>query len=93
MIGVGLEVESKFDGGNSDWLASDAGGREWAVGYHGIRWSKPEEIIGKIVKDGFKSGAAQAKRGSKDTGANKEVLGEYCGEGIYLAPRVEINMG
>ena len=42
MIGVGLEVENKFDGGDSTWLAGDTGkGREWAVGYHGIRWHNP----------------------------------------------------
>jgi hypothetical protein len=58
MIGVGLEVENKFDGGNKDWLASDAGGKEWAVGYHGIRWHNPQEIVGKIVKEGYKTGNA-----------------------------------
>jgi hypothetical protein len=41
MIGVGLEVQNKFDGGNAEWLASNADGREWAVGYHSVRWQNP----------------------------------------------------
>ena len=43
MIGVGLRVEGRFDGGDDIWLGMEnSGGKEWAVGYHGIRWPKPE---------------------------------------------------
>ena len=92
MIGVGLEVQNKFDGGNAEWLASNANGREWAVGYHGISWQNPEQIIGKIVKEGMKHGETQKHEETKDIGPNKS-LGEYCGSGIYLAPKIEICMG
>ena len=52
MVGVGLNVEEKFDNGDATWLAMDynGNGKEWAVAYHGIRAPHPEKVPGSIAK-------------------------------------------
>ena len=33
---IGLNVKSKYDNGNDDWLKMNGNPREWAVAFHGI---------------------------------------------------------
>ncbi|TNV83924.1 hypothetical protein FGO68_gene1267 [Halteria grandinella] len=94
MFRVALNVKDKvFQEDDKIWIESDAKGKEWAVGFHGIRHVDAQGIIGKIAKGGFKQGSAQAYQGDVDLGPNAATLGSHCGDGIYLAPKVEICMG
>lgn len=91
MFRVALKVIGKiFIEDSGVWLSSKDG---WAIGYHGIRWPNPEARIGKIAKEGFTMGKNHAYQGDIDSGPNAAILGKYCGEGIYLAPKVQICMG
>lgn len=45
-------VTQRFDNGDDTWLASDAGGKEWAVAFHGLRWNVQKDLP-NIVHNGF----------------------------------------
>ena len=81
-IGYGLNVSGKYDNGDDTWLGKKNVEGEWYIAYHGTRGN--DNIIKKIMEDGFKTGIVQIKNDVENENplSNKEF--KYCGEGVFL---------
>ena len=88
-IGIGLNVEGKYDNGNDDWLNNNTNLSEWAIAYHGISSKISSDSIKKllkyiITKNGIKIAISKMKSNSND-----ERHWGKVGEGIYLSPKIK----
>ena len=87
-IGIGLNVLTKYDNGNTDWLGNQNSHGEWCVAYHGVRGNSSDEvkrIIGIILRSTFKPGLSQIHRNCND----KYHPGKEVGIGVYFSPYPE----
>ena len=88
-IGIGLNVEGKYDNGNDDWLNNNSNLSEWAIAYHGISPKISSDLIKKllnniITKNGIKKGISKMKCKSNDIRHWGKV-----GVGIYLSSNIK----
>ena len=61
---IGLNVKSKYDNENDDWLKMDGNEREWAVAFHGIRGL--QTFVGQgVIDKGLLAGPNQAYRNDR----------------------------
>ncbi len=76
MFRVGLNVKNRYDNGDQTWLSMNAGGKEWAVGFHGVGNSNnhSQATLG-ITQNGFRIGWAHACEHSIDIGGNAHNFG------------------
>ena len=85
-VGYGLNVLSKYDAGNNDWLACNGRQGEWCVAYHGAARGKSSDEVKNIVKlileNNLKPGAGQSL---KDTNDDNHP-GQKIGVGVYCSP-------
>ena len=89
-LGIGLNVEGKYDNGNNDWLNNNTSSSKWAIAYHGISTKLSSDKIKKllnyiITNNGIKKLISKMKSNSNDKRHSKKV-----GEGIYLCPQLKI---
>ena len=83
--GYGLNVWSKYDNGNNDWLAMNGNKNEWAVAYHGIGTKLGftlEKATANIIAGGFKVGGGQGYANYDDD----NHPGQKIGNGVYCSP-------
>ena len=92
-IGIGLNVEDKYDNGDNTWLGCCNAPGEWCVAYHGVGDGQDSEdvkdITGKIVKSQFKKGMGQAHCDCED----QFHPGQKVGEGVYCTPNIKTAEG
>ena len=92
-IGIGLNVEYKYDNGNNTWLGSSNITGEWCVAYHGVGCGQNSEKVksttGIIVKSEFKKGPGQAHKNCDD----QFHPGNKVGEGVYCTPNIDTAEG
>ena len=92
-IGIGLNVEYKYDNGDNTWLGSFNATGEWCVAYHGVGSGQNSENVknstGKIVKSEFKEGPGQAHKNCND----QFHPGKKVGIGVYCTPNIETAEG
>ena len=86
-IGYGLNVTGKYDNGDNTWLGNKNVEGEWYIAYHGTGGSN--NIIKKIIEDGFKTGLVQIKKDVENENplSNKEF--KYCGEGVFCTNSID----
>ena len=92
-IGYGLNVLSKYDNGNNDWLACNGRPGEWCVTYHGACHGQSSDNVKKgiksILETNLKAGSRQAYQYSDD--ANHP--GQKVGRGVYCSPEPSVIEG
>ena len=92
-IGIGLNVEDKYDNGDNTWLGCCNAPGEWCVAYHGVGDGQDSEDVkdstGKIVKSQFKKGMRQAHCDCED----QFHPGQKVGEGVYCTPNIKTAEG
>jgi hypothetical protein len=89
-IGYGLNVLSKYDNGNNDWLACNGRPGEWCVAYHGACHGQSSDEVKKkiklILETNLKPGSGQAYSSYDD--ANHP--GQKVGVGVYCSPNPSV---
>ena len=85
-IGYGLNVLSKYDNGNNDWLACNGRAGEWCIAYHGACHGQSSDNVKKgikaILETNLKPGGGQACRDHSDL----NHPGQKVGVGVYCSP-------
>ena len=83
-VGYGLNVLSKYDNGNNDWLACNGRDGEWCIAYHGACANQSSDDVKKNVKNiletNLRPGSRQAYKNKNDDNhpGNKIGVGVYC---------------
>jgi hypothetical protein len=89
-IGYGLNVLSKYDNGNNDWLACNGRPGEWCVAYHGACHGQSSDNVKKgiksILETNLRPGGGQAYQSHQD--ANHP--GQLVGVGVYCSPSLSV---
>jgi hypothetical protein len=89
-VGYGLNVLSKYDNGNNDWLACNGRDGEWCIAYHGACAGQSSDNVKRNVKNiletNLRPGGGQAYRNKNDD----NHPGHKIGIGVYCSPNPNV---